>query len=73
MADAPTTTPPILDLIAGYCCTRRQLRSCIKDVSVASDFRKLITLVRVIFFDTLAIPQLHGTFLHNHSSNPESD
>jgi len=72
MADCSTTTTPILDLIAGDCWARRQLRSGIKDVSVASKLRKSLTLVRVVFIDTLAIPDLDSGFLHNHCSDPES-
>jgi len=33
----------------------------------------LLTLVRVVFIDTLAISELDGRFLHNHCSNLESD
>jgi len=73
MADSSTTTAPILNLIAGECWARRQLRSGIKDVSVASKLRKSLTLVRVVFIDTLAITELDGRFLHNHCSDPESD
>jgi len=73
MADSSTTTAPILDLIAGYCRAQRQLRSGIKNVSVASKLRKSRTLVRVVFIDTLAIPELDGRFLHNHCSDPGSD
>jgi len=73
MADYSTTTAPILDLIAGDCWARRQLRSDIKDVSVASKLRKWLTLVSVIFIDILAIPELDGRLLPNHSSDPESD
>ena len=60
MTDSSTTTTPILDLIAGDCWARRQLRSGIKDVSVASKLRKSLTLVRVVFIGTLAIPELDG-------------
>ena len=60
MADSSTTTAPILDLIAGECWARRQLHRGIKDVSVASKLRKSLTLVRVVFIDTLAIPDLDG-------------
>ena len=35
--------------------------------------RKSLTLVRVVFINTLAIPQLDGRFLHNHCSDPYSD
>jgi len=73
MADSSTTTAPILNLIAGDCWARRQLRSGIKNVSVASKPRKSLTLMRVVFIATLAISELDGRFLHNHCSDPESD
>jgi len=75
MADSSTTTSPIRDLIAGDCWARRQLRSGIKDVSVASELRNLksLTIVRVVFIDTLASSELDGRFLYNHRSDPESD
>jgi len=73
MADTSTATAPILNLIAGDCWARRQLRSGIKDVSVASELRKSLTFVRVVFIDTLTIQELDGRFLHNHFSDPESD
>jgi len=73
MADSSTTTAPILDLIAGECWARHQLRSDIKDVSVASKLMKSLTLVRVVFIDTLVIPGLDGRFLHNHCFDPGSD
>ena len=72
MADSSTTTAPILNPIAGGCWSRRQLRSGIKDVSVASKLKRSLTLVSVVFIDTLAIPELDGGFLHNHCSDPES-
>jgi len=65
MQDSSTTAGPILDLIAGECWARHQLRSGIKDASVASKLRKLLTLVRVVFIGTLAIPELDGRFLHD--------
>jgi len=65
MEDSSTTAGPILDLIAGECWARRQLRSGIKDASVASKLRKSLTLVRVVFIGTLAIPELDGRFLHD--------
>jgi len=65
MADSSTTTGPILDPIAGDCWTRRQLRSGIKDVSVASRLMKSLTLLGVVFIGTLAIPELEGRFLHD--------
>jgi len=55
MSDSSTTTAPILNPIAGDRWARRRLRSGIKDVSVASELRKSLTLVRVVFIDTLAI------------------
>jgi len=55
----------ILDLIAGDHWARRQLRSGIKEVSVASELRKSLTLVGVVFIGTLVIPELDGRFLHN--------
>jgi len=73
MADSSTTSAPILNPIAGDRWARCQLRSGIKDVSVASELRKSLTLVRVVFIDTLAISELDGRFLHNHHSDPESD
>jgi len=73
MADSSTPSGPILDPIAGGCWARRLLRSGIKDVSVASKLRRSLTLVRVVFIDTLASPDLDGRFLHNHRSDPGSD
>jgi len=73
MAGPSTTTSPILDLIAGDRWARRRLRGGIKDVSVASELRKSLTLVRVVFIDTLALLELDGSFLHNHFSDPGSD
>jgi len=73
IADSSTTTGPILDLIMGGCWARRQLRSGIKDVSVASRLRKSLTFVRVVFIDILAIPELDGRFLHNRWAEPDSD
>jgi len=72
IADPSTTTTPILDLIAGECWARCQLRSDIKDLSVPSELMKSLTLVRVVFMDSLAIPGLNGRFLHNHCSDPGS-
>jgi len=73
MADSFTTTAPILDPIAGDCWARRQLHSGIKNVFVTSKLRMSLTLIRVVFIDTLAISELDGRSLHNHSSDPESD
>jgi len=61
MADPSTTTYPILNLIAGCYWARRQLRSGVRYISVASILRKSLTLVRVVFIiDTLAIPEPDG-------------
>jgi len=73
IAASSTTTAPNLNPIAGDCWARRQLRSGIKDVSVASEPRRSLTLVSVVFIDTLAIPELDGRLLHNHSSDPGFD
>ena len=73
MADTSTTTAPILNLIAGDRWARRQLRSGIKDVSVASEPMKSLTLVRVVFIDTLALPELDVRFLHDDWADSESD
>jgi len=62
MADSSTTARPILDLIAGGCWARRQLRAGIRYVSVASKLMNPPTLVRVVF---LKVPELDGRFLHN--------
>jgi len=40
---------------------------------VASKLRKSLTLMRIVFIDTLAIPELDGRFLHNHCSDPGSN
>jgi len=66
MADSSTTTTPILNLIAGDCWARRQLRSRIKDVSVASKLRKSLTLVRVVLMGPLARPELNVRFIDGH-------
>jgi len=73
ISDTSTTGAPILDRISGDCWARCQLRNCIKNVSVASRLRKLLTLVRVVFIETLAIPELDGRFLHNRWAEPGSD
>jgi len=74
MADSSTTTSPILNLNTGDCWARRQLPNGIKDVSVASELMKSLTLVRVVFIGTtLATPELDGTFLHNSLTDSGSD
>jgi len=73
MEDSSTTTAPILDLIAGDCWARCQLRSGIKGVSVASELRKSLTLMRVVFIDTLALRELNVRFLHDHWADSGSD
>jgi len=73
MAESSTTTAPILDLIAEDYWARRQLHSGIKNVSVASKLRKSLTLMRVVFIDTLALPELDVRFLHDHWAHSGSD
>jgi len=73
MSDYSTTTAPILNLIAGDCWAPRQLRSGIKDVSVASRPIKSLSLVGVVFIDTVALPELDVRFLHDHSADSGSD
>jgi len=73
LADSSTTTALIRDPIAGGCWARRWLPNGIKDVSMASRLRISLTLVRVVFISTLAIRELDGRFLHDRSSDPESD
>jgi len=73
MSDSSTAAGPILDLIAGDCWARCQLRSGIKDVSVASKPMKSLTLVGVVFTGTLSIPELNGRFLHSRWAHPRSD
>jgi len=70
MADSSTTAGPILDLIAGDCWARRQLRGGIGYVSVASKLMNPPTLVRVVF---LKVPELDGRFLHNRLTDSGSD
>ena len=55
MADYSTTTAPILDLIAGDCWARRQLRNGIRYFPVASKLRKSLSSVERIFIVALAI------------------
>ena len=55
MADSSTTTAPILDLIAGDCWARRQLRNGIWYVPVASKPKKLLSSVERILIVALAI------------------
>ena len=73
MSDSSTATAPILRPIAGGCWVRCQLRSGIKDVSVASKLMKSLTLVVVAFIDTLVIPELDGGFLHDRVADSGSD
>jgi len=70
MADSSTTAGPILDLIAGGCWARRQLRAGIRYVSVASKLMNPPTFVRVVF---LKVPELDGRFLHNCWTDSGSD
>jgi len=58
MSDPSRTTTPIVNLVAAGCWARRQLRSGIKSVSVASKRRISLTLRKVVFLDTIALPEL---------------
>jgi len=73
MADFSTTTAPILEPIAAECWAQRQLHCDIMDVSVASKLMKSLTLVGVVFIETLEIAELDGIYLHNHCSDPGTD
>jgi len=74
MTDSSTTTAPILDLIAGGCWARRQLRGGIKDVSVALKPMKLLTImVGVVFIGPLELQELDVRFLHDHQADSGSD
>jgi len=74
MTDSSTTTAPILNLIAGDCWARRQLRPGIKDVSVASEPMKSLTImVGVVFRGPLVLPELDVRFLHDHWADSGSD
>jgi len=73
IADSPTTTAPILNLIPGDRWARRQLCSGIKGLSVASKYSKSLTLVRIFFIDTVWIPQLNVRFLHDRGAYSGSD
>jgi len=74
MADSSITAGPILDLIAEGCWARRQLRRGIKDVSVASEPMKSLTImVGVVCRGPLALPELDVRFLNNHWANSGSD
>ena len=74
MADSSITAGPILDLIAAGCWARRQLRRGIKDVSVAPEpIRSLTIMVGVVFRGPLALPELDVRFLNNHSADSGSD
>ena len=66
MADSSITAGPILDLIAGDCWARRQLRGGIEYVSVASELMNPPTLLRVVF---LQVPELDGGYLHDSRSD----
>jgi len=73
MADPYTAARPSLDLIAGGCGARPQLRSGIKDISVASRLRISLTLVGVLLIGTLVLQDLNVRFLHNRRANPGSE
>jgi len=70
MADSSTAAGPILDLIAGGCWARRQLRSGIRYVSIASKLRKSLSSVAgvlgiklVIFYSTADYSTTGGRIL----------
>ena len=73
MADSSTAARPIRGLIAGGWSARCQLRSGIKDVSVASKPMKSPTMVRVVYIGTLAISEFDGRSLHNRLTDSQSD
>jgi len=74
MTDSSTTTALILDPIAGDCWARRQLRRGVKDVSVASEPMKSLTImVGVVFRGPLALPELDVRFLHDQLADSGSD
>jgi len=64
MADSSTTTAPILDLIAGGCRARRQLRNGIRYFPVASKLRKSLSSVEGVLGIT-GDNLLDGRLLHN--------
>jgi len=72
-ADPSTTRAPILDLIEGGCWGRRQLWNRIKEVSMALILTRLLTLVRVVFIERLAIAELDSRLLRNPCSGLGSD
>jgi len=55
MADSSTTAGPILDLITGGCWARRQLRSGIRYVSIASKLKISLSAVEGVLGIKLAI------------------
>jgi len=64
MADSSTTTTPILDLMAGGCWARRQLRNGIRYFPAASKLRKSVSSVEGVLGISGDI--LHdGRLLHN--------
>jgi len=69
MADSSTTTALILNQITEGCWSRGQLRSGLKDVSLASKLRISLTLVRVVFLDTVVITELDAIFLLHRSTD----
>jgi len=73
MADPYTTAGPSLDLNAGGCGARPQLRSGIKAISVASRLRISLTLVGVLLIGTLVLQDLNVRFLLNRRANPGSE
>jgi len=70
MADSSITAGLILDLIAGGCWARHQLRGGIRYVSIASELMNSPTLLRVVFRQ---VPELDGMFVHNHRTDSGCD
>jgi len=73
MSDSSMAAEPTPDLIAGDCRARRQLRRGIQDVSVAFKPMQSLTIMVVVFIDTLAPPGLDVRFLHNRCADSGSD
>jgi len=68
-----TARQSIVNPTPGCSWARCQLSSSIKGVSVRLKLWKSLTLLRVVFIYTMAIPELDCRFLHNHCSDPDSD
>jgi len=73
MADIYTADGRILIAFAAGCWVRCQLRNGIRYVPVASKLMTSLTLVRVVFTCTPAIPEQDGRFLHSRWADPGPD